>query len=335
MKSKSTTRKRRTPMKSKSKMSRREMLVVAGGAAIGSSMASRLARGQQAGEVRSPADAFVYCLNTSTVRGQKLPLVDEFQIAAKVGYTAVEPWISEIQDYQKKGGTLPDLRKRIADLGLSIEGAIGFAEWIVNDDEKRKKGLEQAKRDMDLVAQIGGKRMAAPAAGAVNSTDIPLPAIAERYRALLEIGDQAGIIPLIEVWGFSKTLTRLADAVYAAVECRHPKACVLTDVYHMYKGGSDADSLRLLSAQCIPMIHINDYPANPDRAKIKDEHRVFPGDGIAPLPKILRDIRAMGGKCVLSLELFNQQYWKLDATVCAKTGLEKVKAAVQQSMQLA
>jgi sugar phosphate isomerase/epimerase len=130
-------------------------------------------------------------------------------------------------------------------------------------------------------------------------------------------------------------LTKLADAVFAAVEARHPKACVLTDVYHMYKGGSDADSLKLLSAQCIPMIHINDYPANPDRTKIKDEHRVFPGEGVAPLPRILRDIRAMGGKCVLSLELFNQQYWKLDATVCARTGLEKVKAAVQQSMQLA
>jgi sugar phosphate isomerase/epimerase len=103
----------------------------------------------------------------------------------------------------------------------------------------------------------------------------------------------------------------------------------------MYKGGSDVDSLRLLSAQCIQMIHINDYPANPDRAKITDAQRVFPGEGIAPLPKILRDIRAMGGKCVLSLELFNPQYWKLDATVCAKTGLEKVKAVVQQSMQLA
>jgi 2-keto-myo-inositol isomerase len=322
----------------KKKMSRREMLVAGGAAAFGGGAASRLARGQQADEaakVRSPQDAFIYCLNTSTVRGQKLPLVEELEIASKVGYTAVEPWISEIQDYQKKGGTLPDLHKRIADLGLTIEGAIGFAEWIVNDDARRAKGVEQARRDMDLVKQIGGKRMAAPAAGAQNSTDITLAAIAERYRALLEIGDEIGVVPMIEVWGFSKTLTRLSDAVYAAVEARHPKACVLSDVYHMYKGGSDADSLRLLSAQCIPMIHINDYPANPDRAKIKDEHRVFPGDGVAPLPRILRDIRSMGGKCVLSLELFNQQYWKLDATICARTGLEKVKAAVQQSMQLA
>jgi sugar phosphate isomerase/epimerase len=319
----------------KKKMSRREMLVAGGAAALSGGVASRLARGQQAAELKSPSEAFIYCLNTSTVRGQKLPLVEELEIAAKVGYGAVEPWISEIQDYQKKGGTLPDLRKRIADLGLTIEGAIGFAEWIVNDDARRAKGMEQARRDMDLVKQIGGKRMAAPAAGAQNSTDIPLAAIAERYRALLELGDEMGVVPLIEVWGFSKTLTRLSDAVYAAVESRHPRACVLSDVYHMYKGGSDADSLRLLSAQCIPMIHINDYPANPDRAKIKDADRVFPGEGVAPLPKILRDIRAMGGKCVLSLELFNQQYWKLDATVCARTGLEKVKAAVQQSMQLA
>ncbi|HEV8606223.1 MAG TPA: sugar phosphate isomerase/epimerase family protein [Tepidisphaeraceae bacterium] len=332
MKNKRAGAKRRTTMKPK--MTRREMLV-AGSAVIGSGVATRLARGQAAGEVKTPEGAFVYCLNTSTVRGQKLPLVAELEIAAKVGYSAVEPWINEIADYQKKGGMLADLKKRIADLGLTIEDAIGFAEWIVNDDAKRAKGLEQAKRDMEMVAQIGGKRIAAPAAGAVNVSDIPLAAIAERYGALLEIGEQVGVAPMIEVWGFSKTLTKLSDAVYAAVESRHAKACVLTDVYHMYKGGSDADSLRLLSAQCIQMIHINDYPANPDRSKIKDEHRVFPGEGVAPLPKILRDIRGMGGKCVLSLELFNPQYWKLDATVCARTGLEKVKAAVQQSMQIA
>src|SRR5687768_12381592 len=207
MKTRKTTAKRRTTMKKSlpKSLTRRQMLAAGGAAALAGGVTSRIARGQQAPEVKSPADAFVYCLNTSTVRGQKLPLVDELEIAAKVGYTAVEPWISEIQDYQKKGGTLPDLRKRIADLGLTIEGAIGFAEWIVNDDAKRAKGLEQAKRDMEMVKEIGGKRMAAPAAGAVNSTDIPLNAIAERYRALLEIGDQVGVVPMIEVWGFSKT----------------------------------------------------------------------------------------------------------------------------------
>ena len=30
----------------------------------------------------------------------------------------------------------------------------------------------------------------------------------------------------------------------------------------------------------------------------------------------------------LSLELFNREYWKLDALTVARTGLEKMKAAV-------
>ena len=137
----------------KHKISRRHVLV-AGSAAIGSGVVTRLTIAQQAGEVKTTENAFVYCLNTSTVRGQKLPLVTELEIAAKVGYSAVEPWVNEIADYQKKGGTLMDLRKRIADLGLTIEDAIGFAEWIVNDDAKREKGMEQAKRDINNLLRV-------------------------------------------------------------------------------------------------------------------------------------------------------------------------------------
>ena len=91
--------------------------------------------------------AFHYCFNTSTIRGQKLSLVEEIDIVAGAGYTAIEPWINEIEAYIKQGGSLPDLKKRISDLGLTVASAIGFAEWIVDDDAKRTKGLEHARRD--------------------------------------------------------------------------------------------------------------------------------------------------------------------------------------------
>ena len=74
--------------------------------------------------------AFHYCFNTSTIRGQKLSLVEEIDIVAQAGYQAIEPWVSEIEAYVKQGGSLPDLKKRIADLGLTVESAIGFAQWI-------------------------------------------------------------------------------------------------------------------------------------------------------------------------------------------------------------
>src|SRR3972149_2664946 len=109
--------------------------------------------------------SFRYCLNTSTIRGQKLSLVEEIEIAAKVGYQAIEPWINEIETYVQQGGKLSDLKKRISDRGLTVESAIGFAEWIVDDDARRTKGLEQARREMELVQQISGKRLQGPAAG--------------------------------------------------------------------------------------------------------------------------------------------------------------------------
>jgi 2-keto-myo-inositol isomerase len=37
----------------------------------------------------------------------------------------------------------------------------------------------------------------------------------------------------------------------------------------------------------------------------------------------------MGGTKVLSLELFNEAYWKQDALTVCKTGLEKMKKVVE------
>jgi 2-keto-myo-inositol isomerase len=43
---------------------------------------------------------------------------------------------------------------------------------------------------------------------------------------------------------------------------------------------------------------------------------------------ILSDLRNMGGTKILSLELFNQQYWKQDSLKVAKTGIEKMQKLI-------
>ena len=88
---------------------------------------------------------FRYCFNTSTIRGQKLPLDKEIEIAAEAGYDAIEPWVGKIDEYVKSGGNLTDVRKRIADIRLTVESAISFYQWIVDDDATRTKpGTGQA-----------------------------------------------------------------------------------------------------------------------------------------------------------------------------------------------
>jgi sugar phosphate isomerase/epimerase len=313
-------------------VSRRGVLKkAAAAAAVSVSVAGARRARAQAAAPQQEKGQFVLCLNTSTIRGQKVPLPQEIELAAKAGFTAIEPWVGEINDYVKAGGDVKDLKKRFADNGLAVVDAIGFAPWLMGDEAVHKKGLEAMKRDMELVAAVGGLRIAAPPMGAQQLTNFDLNLAAERYRHILELGDQAGVTPMLEVWGHSKTLGTLAEAAFVAVAAKYPKACILTDVYHLYKGGSGYEGLKLIDGAAMPVMHFNDYPADPPRDKIKDEHRIYPGDGIAPIGQILKDLKSTGATTALSLELFNKDYWKLDALEVLKTGVAKMRAAVEKA----
>lgn len=310
---------------SKNRFSRRTFLAHSAAAVAAVALAPRARAEKQ----------FRIMLNTSTLReckidGQKLPIDKKAEIAAAAGYDCIEPWIGELTDYQKSGKSLKDLGKKIKDSGMTVESAIGFAEWIVNDDSKRAKGLDDAKRDMEMVLELGGCRIAAPPVGATKAADVPVAKIGDRFKMLAELGEKIGVLPMAEVWGFSKTFTTLNETIQAAMLSGHPKAMILPDVYHLYKGGSAFEDLLKLNPNNFQVLHVNDYPDIP-REKIADKDRVYPGDGIAPYAQVLASLKKLGFKGMLSLELFNPEYWKQDPTVVAKTGIEKVKAVLAKA----
>ena len=176
--------------------SRREVLGTAA-AALGAAVVSPLAVEAQpprsAGARARPAnEPFGYCLNTSTIRGNKLDLPGVVSAAAKAGFQALEPWITEIDAYTTGGGTLKDLGKRIVDAGLTVEGAIAFNSFLDDDDARRAASLEKLKVDMDKVAQIGGKRIAVPPGNNRNAA-VSLDNAAKYYREALEMGEKAGV----------------------------------------------------------------------------------------------------------------------------------------------
>lgn len=320
-------------MSNASKISRREMLTGVSLAAGSLMLPAAKAISPYAAFQAAPSGPFSYCLNTSTIRGQKVGFMEELKIASKAGYDGIEIWIDSLKAYLDQGGTAKEIRTLLSDLNLRIENAIGFAPWIVDDAGARGKGMEQAKQEMDLLAQVGCRRMAAPPAGATEVAGLDLMRAAERYHALLKLGEQTGVMPQLEVWGFSKNLYQLAQVMFVAVASDHPQARILPDVYHLYKGGSDFHGLQLVSGKAIEVFHMNDYPTNPERADIDDSYRIYPGEGVAPLKQILKTLVQAGEPKVLSLELFNRSYWQQDALKVAKTGLNAMKAAVQQALK--
>jgi 2-keto-myo-inositol isomerase len=315
-------------------LSRRQVL----GGAVGTigAVAATAARGfAQASAGRSarqrPAsEPFGYCLNTSTIRANNLGIVGVVEAAAKAGFHAIEPWIMELDAYTKGGGTLRDLGKRIADAGLTVESAIAFNSFINDDATARAAALERMKVDMDKVAQIGGTRIAAPPGN--SRVAVSLDNVAMHYREALEMGAKMGVQPLLELWGTHPLLGPLRNGIYVTVAAGHPDASLLLDVFHLYRSGTSFASLKQVNGASLHVMHINDYPQAADSATLNDGSRIYPGDGVAPLGQILRDLRDGGFRGYVSLELFNKEYWARSADENLKTGLEKIRTAVTQAL---
>ncbi len=274
---------------------------------------------------------FIYCLNTSTIRGQGQGLVKSIEIAGEAGYDGVELWVNDVQAYLDEGNTLAELRKIITSNSLEVQGAIGFATWMVDDQDQRREGIIQMEKDMNMMAELECKRIAAPPAG-FSGSDLDYLKTGERFRQVIEMGRKTGVMPQLEFWGPSPALHHLGQALYIAAAADDPDVRILADVYHLFRGGSGFNGLKMLNGSILEIFHMNDYPGNISREELKDSDRIYPGDGIAPMKEILADLYKMGGTKVLSLELFNPGYWEQDALSVAKTGLQKMKRLVQSSI---
>ena len=83
------------------------------------------------------------------------------------------------------------------------------------------------------------------------------------------MSDQTGVVPILELWGHG-ALNSLADCAHIVIGSGHPKATMLLDFYHLYRGGNDWDTLDCINGSRLSLIHINDYPADPPFDQLRD-----------------------------------------------------------------
>lgn len=260
---------------------------------------------REAHKVKSP---FRISLNTSTIRGYKLPVEQQIEVCAEAGFDGIELWVSDVESYIKQGGTPEALNRQIKQHGLVLENMIAFSTWIADDPALRTEGIRKIRQDMELTARLGGYCIAAPIQGVSGIEREKFSDYFSRYHTILEEGDKTGVTPLIELWG-SGALNQLSDIAAITIGSVHPKAAMLLDFYHLYRGGNSFDSLWQINGKSMPIFHINDYPGSIPRETLKDSDRLFPGEGVCPFNKVLSLLFQTGFRGALSIELFNRTYW--------------------------
>jgi sugar phosphate isomerase/epimerase len=266
---------------------------------------------------------FLFSLNTSTIRGQKLSMPETIELAARAGYDGFEPWMAEIQAYLETGKSLASLKKLASDAGLEFFDCIGFPTWMAQDAEKSKTGFIQMEKEMGILAELGCPRVAAPAIG--TEAPVDLLQAGEKYKRLLDLGRKTGVMPQLEFWGAYPSFHHLGQAMMVAAAADDKDAKILADVYHLFRGGSGFEGMKMLDGHTIDIFHMNDVPADIPRLEQQDKDRVMPGDGAAPLKELAETLQSKGGQIILSLELFNPTYYAMDPEFVITMGLEKMK----------
>lgn len=268
-------------------------------------------------------------LNTSTIRPATLEV--KIDAAAEAGYDAIEIWERELKEHEDNGGNLKELAKSIRDKGLFVPNVIGMWDGMPATREEFDASLEVSRNRMRMAADVGSQHIAA--LPFPDREDFDLAWGAEMYRELLRIGrEDYNIIAAQEYIGFVKGVHRLGQACAIGIDANDPDACLVADTFHLYRGGSGFNGIQHLNGNFFAVFHWNDVGPEKPREEVGDADRLYPGDGILPLVDALRSLYIIGYRGPLSLELFNRAHWEQDPKQVAKTGLERLRANVAETL---
>jgi 4-hydroxyphenylpyruvate dioxygenase len=113
----------------------------------------------------------------------------------------------------------------------------------------------------------------------------------------------------------------------------HPNMAILFDFYHFWSGNNKLEDLDLVRPGEIGHVHFQDVPDLP-RELLDSTTRFIPGDGIAPLNRMLRKLAEKEYAGPLSVELFLPKFQQGDPFEVAREIRQKAEPVMRQARVL-
>jgi len=231
----------------------------------------------------------------------------------------------EISAFVEAGGDPADIRRVSQDLGIEIFDCIGFIRWADRDPAVRRAEMETARREMQMLRDIGCPAVAAPPCG--DTEGVTTEEYAERFRELHLRGSEIGVEPLLEIWGHRGGIRTVRISREVLTASGVEKGKVVIDPIHIHKGGGGFRDIAELEEGSIGVVHVNDFALAIPREQLTDRDRRFPGDGDADLTLLGEMVLQVGYRGFLSLELFIEDYGKRGAAEVLNHGMQSMYRA--------
>lgn len=263
-------------------------------------------------------------INSVSTGGETLE--ERLEAYASAGFRLVEFQLGHIKKYLNNGKSVADARKLLDQLGLKCIGGFETSLELFSPPESRSKNHETVINNAKLIGDLGGTNI-------VVGTDGPQPPIdAESFftqaaSGLATIADQIrpyNVNVLIE-FNWSPIVKSMRTACEIARRAKRDNVGVLFDPAHYHCTPTKFDQLTPQNIQLIKHVHVNDMRDKPAELSHCNSDRVLPGQGCLDLKSLFGTIERHGYKGLFSIEMFNDELWKMSARDAAKKMYESLE----------
>ncbi len=268
------------------------------------------------------------CFNQATTM-KKSTLEKDLELCEKLGYELIEIRLDKLRDYLEKH-TLDELSDFFKKSRIKPY-AFNALEFITFRDEE---GYRIIKDDLKFLCEAGGK-IGCKKIVVVPTFDVGDYTISqikeESKRVLNDLADTAekyDIKLAYEFVGYPNCSVNTLGQTYDIVkEVNRESVGLVLDCFHFHAMGSRIEDLKQVDPEKIFIFHIDDSEDLPVGA-LRDDKRLWPGDGVIDLDLILKTLKDIGYKEMASVELFRPEYWEWEVEKAIRTGKEKTEEVV-------
>jgi sugar phosphate isomerase/epimerase len=276
------------------------------------------------------AEKMLLCIhqNTSRAAGYRGSL----EGWAKAGIQYVE-LNDRVLDGFLENDTLPAARRVLSDLGLTPVSAAAVLPDIWIPGPERAASLATWRRRCDQFSTLGLQKIYSASTTRRPVTAEDFAATPDCIRETAEIAREYGLTAMIEFARTSTHLATLTSTLKVIREAAHPNMRPMLDFFHFWSGLSKFEDLDLLQPGELAHAHFQDLLDTP-RELIDNNSRLIPGDGIAPVVRVLQKLAEKQYAGALSVELFRAEFVSGDPFQVAAEIRRKCEAVMRQAQVL-
>ena len=258
---------------------------------------------------------------------------NDILLAAKAGFRHIELRKEKLLNFLQRGGTLTGLKTLLEDNDIKPMCINALADISFHKGQARITVQELCHflcyagqfvgcPDLEVIAAFGAptddrEEVTAETAGVLTE----LSKIAADYHMRLAL----------EYMGVPKNSVRTyAHAMEIVERTGADNVGLLVDTWHHFAGGSKPEELLGPGSNKIFTVHIGDAP---DKAPLtlRRNECIWPGDGAAPIPEMLRNLQKVGYEGIVSVEIFDPGVQAMDPGFCIPLAYERTARAMKEA----